>query len=264
MRLHLNILVLILLPHNSYLKSKLMDFQKLAKNLLFIDIETVSAESDFNLLSDRMKALWLHKASFLSNPTNLNDEDFYFDRAGIYAEFGKIIAIGVGFFHWNDDQEICLKVKSISNDDETQVLRDFKILLEQKYKPTTLTLCAHNGKEFDYPYLCRRMLVNGIDIPKALQITGKKPWEIPHFDTLDMWKFGDRKHYTSLELLAAIFNIPSSKTELSGDQVNETYHHQNDLSKITRYCREDIIVLAQLFLKYQNMDIVKDENVERI
>jgi 3'-5' exonuclease len=241
-----------------------MDFQKLAKNLLFIDIETVSAEGNFSLLSDRMKALWLHKASFLSNPSNLTDEEFYFDRAGIYAEFGKIISIGVGFFHWNEDNEVCLKVKSISNDDEAQVLREFKILIEKKYKPTSLSLCAHNGKEFDYPYICRRMLVNSINIPKALQISGRKPWEIPHFDTLDMWKFGDRKHHTSLELLAALFNIPSSKVELSGDQVNYTYHHQNDLIQIARYCREDIIVLAQLFLKIQALDLVKEQNIERI
>ncbi len=241
-----------------------MDFQKLAKNLLFIDIETVSAEGEFSRLSDRMKALWLHKASFLSNPSNLNDEDFYFDRAGIYAEYGKIISIGVGFFHWNDDNEVCLKVKSISYDDEAQVLREFKVLIEKKYKPTSLSLCAHNGKEFDYPYICRRMLVNGIDIPKALQISGRKPWEIPHFDTLDMWKFGDKKHYTSLELLAALFNIPSSKIELSGDQVNHTYYRENDLAKIARYCREDIIVLAQLFLKFQNLALVEERNIERI
>ena len=241
-----------------------MDFQKVAKNLLFIDIETVSAEPELNRLPDRIKALWLHKASYLSNPNNLSAEEFYFDRAGIYAEFGKIVAIGVGFFHWNDEQEICLKVKSISNDDEKEVLKEFKALIEKKYKPTSLALCAHNGKEFDYPYLCRRMLVNGIEIPKALQISGRKPWEIPHYDTLDMWKFGDKKHYTSLELLAAIFDISSSKTELSGDQVNNAYHHENDLSKIARYCREDIIVLAQLFLKYQNMETVKDSNVERI
>ncbi|PWK23029.1 hypothetical protein LV89_03297 [Arcicella aurantiaca] len=241
-----------------------MDFQKVAKNLLFIDIETVSAEPELNRLSDRMKALWLHKASYLTNPNNLNVEEFYFDRSGIYAEFGKIVAIGVGFFHWNDEQEICLKVKSISSDNEAEVLKEFKALIEKKYKPTALALCAHNGKEFDYPYLCRRMLVNGIEIPKALQISGRKPWEIPHYDTLDMWKFGDKKHYTSLELLAAIFNISSSKTELSGDQVNHAYHIENDLPKIARYCREDIIVLAQLFLKYHNMETVKDDNVERI
>ena len=241
-----------------------MDFKKLAKNLLFIDIETVSAEGNFSLLSDRMKALWLHKASFLSNPNKLNEEEFYFDRAGIYAEYGKIVTIGVGFFHWDDEDEICLKVKSISNDNEEDILKEFKALIEKKYKPTTLSLCAHNGKEFDYPYLCRRMLINNIDIPKALQISGRKPWEIPHFDTLDMWKFGDKKHYTSLELLAALFNIPSSKVQLSGDQINYTYYIENALPKIAQYCREDIIVLAQLFLKFQNLPSVREQNIERI
>lgn len=240
-----------------------MDFQKFAKNLLFIDIETVSGESEFSLLSDRMKALWLHKASFLANPNALSDEDFYFDRAGIYAEFGKIVSIGLGFFHWNDEQEICLKVKSISGDDEVTLLNEFKKLVEKKYK-ADLAFCAHNGKEFDYPYLCRRMLVNGIEIPRALQISGKKPWEVQHFDTLEMWKFGDKKHYISLDLLACIFDIPSSKNELSGDKVNFTYHKENDLPKIASYCREDIIVLAQVFLKYQNMDLVKEDNIERI
>ena len=241
-----------------------MDFQKLAKNLLFIDIETVSGEPDLSLLPDRLRKLWLHKASYLANPTNLSDEDFYFDRAGIYAEFGEIVAIGVGFFHFNEENEACLKVKSISDDDEAKVLKQFKVLVEKNYKPTALSFCAHNGKEFDYPYICRRMLVNGIDIPSALQISGKKPWEIPHYDTLDMWKFGDKKHYTSLDLMAAIFDIPSSKTELSGDQVNYTYHRESDLPKIARYCREDIIVLAQLFLKYQNLNLVKASNIERI
>ncbi len=240
-----------------------MDFQKFAKNLLFIDIETVSGESDFNLLSDRMKALWLHKASYLANPNALSDEDFYFDRAGIYAEFGKIVSIGLGFFHWNEDQEICLKVKSISGHDEATLLNEFKKLVEKKYK-ADLAFCAHNGKEFDYPYLCRRMLVNSVEIPRALQIAGKKPWEIQHLDTLEMWKFGDKKHYISLDLLACIFDIPSSKGELSGDKVNFTYHKENDLPKIASYCREDIIVLAQVFLKYQNMDLVKEENIERI
>lgn len=239
-----------------------MDFQKLAKNLLFIDIETVSAVGNFSLLSDRMKALWLHKASYLHNPDNLDDEAFYFDRAGIYAEFGKIVNIGMGFFHWNEEQEICLKVKSIGGDDEAELLKAFIAIVKGKYNPNTLAFCAHNGKEFDYPYLCRRMLINGIEIPKALQISGKKPWEILHYDTLDMWKFGDKKHYTSLDLLAAIFDIPSSKTVLSGDKVNEAYHHQHNLEKIADYCREDIIVLAQLFLKYHNLNLVKRSNIE--
>lgn len=241
-----------------------MDFQKIVKNLLFIDIETVSEESDFTLLSEKMQKLWLHKAKYLSNPMKMTDEEFYFDRAGIYAEFGKIVAIGVGFFHFNEEKEICLKVKSIYNDDEKQLLRDFKILVEKNYKPTALSLCAHNGKEFDYPYICRRMLVNEVTIPTALQLSGRKPWEVPHYDTLDMWKFGDKKHYTSLELMATILGIECCKDDFSGDQVNHVYYHEKDLPKIADYSREDVIVLAQLFLKFQSTNLVKSDNIERI
>lgn len=241
-----------------------MEFQKLIKNLLFIDIETVSGEADLSNLSERMQKLWLHKASFLSNPHSLTDDEFYFYRAGIYAEFGKVIVIGMSFFHWNDNEELCLKAKAITGSNEGELLREFKKLIEKKYRPSDLILCAHNGKEFDYPYLCRRMLINGIEIPKALQVAGKKPWEIPHLDTLEMWKFGDKKHYTSLELLSEILDIPTSKDELSGDMVNATFYKGQDLDKIARYCREDVIVLAQLYLRYQHLELVNEDNIERI
>jgi uncharacterized protein YprB with RNaseH-like and TPR domain len=241
-----------------------MEFHKLIKNLLFIDIETVSGEADLSNLSERMQKLWLHKASFLPNPNSLSDNEFYFDRAGIYAEFGKVIVIGMSFFHWNENEELCLKAKSIAGSNEEELLREFKRLIEKKYRPSDLILCAHNGKEFDYPYLCRRMLINGIEIPKALQVAGKKPWEIPHLDTLEMWKFGDKKHYTSLELLSEILHIPTSKNELSGDMVNTAFYKEQDLDKIARYCREDVVVLAQLYLRYQHLELVNEDNIERI
>lgn len=241
-----------------------MEFHKLIKNLLFIDIETVSGEADLSNLSERMQKLWLHKASFLPNPNLLSDNEFYFDRAGIYAEFGKVIVIGMSFFHWNENEELCLKAKAIAGSNEEELLREFKRLIEKKYRPSDLILCAHNGKEFDYPYLCRRMLINGIEIPKALQVAGKKPWEIPHLDTLEMWKFGDKKHYTSLELLSEILHIPTSKNELSGDMVNTAFYIEQDLDKIARYCREDVVVLAQLYLRYQHLELVQEDNIERI
>lgn len=242
----------------------MIDLSKIAKNLLFIDIETISATSSFDQLSERMQGFWSKKASYMHNPDGLDNASLYFERAGIYAEFGKIVVIGLGFFHWNDEQALCLKAKSLVGTDEKELLLTFKQLIERKYKPNELMLCAHNGKEFDYPYLCRRMLINGIDIPKALQLSGKKPWEILHLDTLEMWKFGDKKHYTSLDLLAEIFGIPSSKQTLSGDQVNQTFYSEGDIDKIARYCREDIVVLAQLFLKYNNLASVAENNIERI
>jgi uncharacterized protein YprB with RNaseH-like and TPR domain len=237
--------------------------QKKERNLLFIDIETVSKHSDFEQLDERMQKLWVHKASFLKNDLSVTDAEMYFKRAGIYAEFGKIVAIGMGFFHWEDDVRI-LKVKTIASDNELALLTEFKQIIEKKYRPQDLRLCAHNGKEFDYPYLCRRMLVNGVEIPQSLNLQNRKPWEIPHLDTLEMWKFGDKKHYTSLELMAAIFGISTSKSDISGEDVNTVYHIENNLERIQQYCSEDIIVLAQLYLKLQNETLVAEDNINRI
>jgi 3'-5' exonuclease len=236
--------------------------QKRERSLLFIDIETVSALPDYDLLDEPFRRLWSKKANYLKNEEHLNDAELYMKRAGIYAEYGKIVAIGLGFFHWDDEQRF-LKVKTLSGHNEAELLLSFKELIERKYKPNDLSLCAHNGKEFDFPYLCRRMLVNGITIPKALQIQGRKPWEVTHLDTLELWKFGDKKHYTSLELLALLFGIPC-KTEMSGEDVNHVYHVEQNLGKIKRYCTEDVVVLAQLYLRYQNETLVPDTHIERV
>ena len=239
------------------------DTQKKERNLLFIDIETVSNFADFEQLDSRMQKLWIHKASFLKNDPSISDAEMYFKRAGIYAEFGKIVAIGMGFFNWEDDVRT-LKVKTIASTNELELLAEFKQVVEKKYRPQDLRLCAHNGKEFDYPYLCRRMLVNNIEIPQSLNLQNRKPWEIPHLDTLEMWKFGDKKHYTSLELMAAIFGIPSSKSDISGEDVNSVFHLENDLERIQNYCTEDIIVLAQLYLKLQSEPLIDEELIKRI
>ncbi len=241
----------------------MIDQQKRERNLLFIDIETVSAQPSFEWLDERMQKLWSKKASYLKNEDNLNDAEMYFHRAGIYAEFGKVVAIGMGFFNWEEDERF-LKVKTFADHNEADVLMQFKQLIEKKYRPTDLILCAHNGKEFDFPYLCRRMLVNSIGIPHALQIQGRKPWEINHLDTLELWKFGDKKHYTSLEMLGTLFGISDLKTEMSGEDVNRVYHQEQDLAKIKRYCTEDVIVLAQLYLRFQNESVVAQDNIIRV
>lgn len=175
------------------------------KNVLFIDIETVSEKKQLNELEDNLKALWLKKASYLKNEEVLPDDEFYLKKAGIYAEFGKIICIGIGGVFEDESGNLALKVKTIYKDDESDLLDEFKQILEKHRAGKNLKLCAHNGKEFDFPYICRRMLIHGIELPKILKIIGKKPWEVPHLDTLELWKFGDYKHYTSLELLANIF-----------------------------------------------------------
>jgi 3'-5' exonuclease len=230
------------------------------RDILFLDIETVANTYDYNEMDERMKVQWSRKAGFLRREKDLTDEAIYHERAGIYAEFGKIVCIAVGKFIETESGDLLLKTKTYAGDNEKDLLTDFKSMIE-KMDAATLKLCSHNGKEFDYPYICRRMLVNGIGLPAALNMMGKRPWEIQHLDTMEMWKFGDYKHYTSLDLLAAIFNIPTSKNGMDGSQVNVTYHRDNGLQKIKEYCVRDVVVLAQLFLKMRAINLSKDLGV---
>jgi hypothetical protein len=223
------------------------------RDILFLDIETVASTDDYQSLDERLKTQWARKALFFKREREQTDEESYHERAGIYAEFGKIVCIAVGKFMETESGELGLKTKAYFGDDEAALLCEFKTMIE-KMDPVNLKLCAHNGREFDYPYLCRRLLVNGISLPPALNIMGKKSWEVQHLDTLDMWKFGDYKHYTSLDLLATIFNIPSSKDGIDGSQVNAVYYQEKNLTKIKDYCVRDVVVLAQLFLKLKSIN----------
>lgn len=218
------------------------------RDILFLDIETVASTDDYNALDERTKNLWARKANYLKRDKEQPDEAVFHEKAGIFAEFGKIICIAVGKFVDTESGELGLKMKAYYGDDEAALLCEFKSMLE-KMDPVTVKLCAHNGKEFDYPYLCRRMLVNGIPLPAALNIMGRKSWDVQHLDTLEMWKFGDYKHYTSLDLLACIFNIPSSKDGIDGSMVNAVYYKEKDLVRIKDYCLKDVVVMAKLFLK---------------
>lgn len=230
------------------------------RDILFVDIETVANTYDYHAMDERMKVQWSRKAGFLRREKDQTDEGIYHDRAGIYAEFGKIVCIAVGKFIETESGDLMLKTKAYSGHNEAEVLSDFKSMVE-RMDAAVLKMCSHNGKEFDYPYICRRMLVNGISLPAALNIMGKRPWEIQHLDTMEMWKFGDYKHYTSLDLLAAIFNIPTSKNGMDGSQVNATYHRDNDLQKIKEYCIRDVVVLAQLYLKMRAINLNKELGV---
>lgn len=239
------------------------DFHQLIKNLLFLDIETVAGFATFEAMPERLQHQWARKARHLRTDASQTDAALYEGRAGIYAEFGRVVVIGLGFAHPTDEGKLALKVRTLANADEAALLREFVGIVE-RYRPDRLTLCAHNGYEFDFPYLCRRMLVNGIPLPKALRLSGQPPWKNPHLDTLELWKFGDKKNFTSLELLAALFDIPSSKTDLSGDQVNGVFHRENGLERIRQYCQEDVVVLAQLFLRYQNHALIPEERIVRL
>lgn len=229
-------------------------------DILFLDIETVSCNENYKALDERLKLLWNKKAQVLKMEEIEDPEEFFFSRAGIYAEFGKIITIAVGFLY-KSGEDYHLKVKAFASENEKELLLGFKDLVENKYKNKELYLCAHNGKEFDFPYICRRLICNHIPLPEVLDISGKKPWEVKHLDTLEMWKFGDRKNYTSLELLAALFDIESSKAGIDGSMVNQVYYQDKDLNKIADYCKADVVVTANLYLRMKCLPKVAEQNI---
>jgi hypothetical protein len=230
-------------------------------NLLFVDVETVSARAAYEDLSELMKREWTRKASFIRQRNDETDAELYFKRAGIYAEFGKVIVISVGIFHTLDNGETELRIKCISGDDEKELLENFRETV-MKFDQAQLRMCAHNGREFDFPYLCRRMLVNGIMLPSSLNMAGKKSWEIRHLDTMDLWKFGDYKSYTPLELLAGLFKIEAVYEDaIDGSEVNHTYHVEQSLEKVARYCKRNVALLAQVFLRLQSLEPIKKENI---
>jgi DNA polymerase elongation subunit (family B) len=229
------------------------------KDILFLDIETVSGVDHYSRLDERLKVQWARKASFLKRDEGQTDEDLFHNRAAIYAEFGKIVVIGVGIYTENEKEELGLRLKYFAGDDEKKLLLDFKSTVEKM--GAMARLCAHNGKEFDFPYLCRRLLINSIPLPDVLNLAGKKPWDVNHLDTMEMWKFGDYKHYTSLDLLTTLFQIPSSKNNMDGSMVSKVYYGERNLKKIADYCLGDVVAIAQLYLKMKGMPIIKPENI---
>jgi DNA polymerase elongation subunit (family B) len=223
-------------------------------NILFLDIETAAQKANYDELPERLKPLWDKKAAYLKNEAELSSEEMYNDRAAIYSEFGQVICIGIGGLYLDHKKNLQLKTKVLSANSEKELLEKFSDILDRHRAKNSLQLCAHNGKEFDFPYLSRRMLINGLKLPDALDLGGKKPWEINHIDTMELWKFGDYKKFTSLDLLAAVFDIPSSKSDISGADVNRVYHEEKDLEKIKEYCGRDVSVLAQLYLRMKGLN----------
>jgi uncharacterized protein YprB with RNaseH-like and TPR domain len=221
-------------------------------NLMVLDIETVPQYSSFDEVPDVLQELWARKTQYQRKDETPRE---FYERAGIWAEFGKIVCISVGIFL--NGKKAGLRVKSFAGHEEKELLEDFSKMLTGQ--PLSLILCAHNGKEFDLPYICRRMLINGVQFPPHLQITGKKPWEIPHLDTMELWKFGDYKNYTSLSLLTAIFDIPTSKDDIDGSQVGHVYWVEDDLSRICTYCQKDVIATAQLIRRYRGEALIEEE-----
>jgi 3'-5' exonuclease len=227
------------------------------ENILCLDIETVPQYPDYNDCPEELKKLWKRKANNLSKEESDTEETLY-SRAGIYSEFGKIICISTGYLHTKDGQRQ-FRLKSFSGDDEKELLKSFSELL--KKLKSSMVMCAHNGKEFDFPYMSRRMIIHSIPLPAMLDNRGKKPWEIQHLDTMELWKFGDYKNYTPLNLLAYILGIPSPKDDIDGSQVGEVYWKTKDLPRIVTYCQKDVITVMQILLRLNGESLLKEGEI---
>ncbi len=231
------------------------------ENILFLDIETVPEFEHFSDLSVEKQQLWESKSKYQRKEDFTADE--FYNRAGIWAEFGKIICISVGYFKFEGDLRH-FRVTSFYGDDEAKILNDFKTLLNTHFNQTKHLLCAHNGKEFDFPYIARRMIINNIELPYKLNLFGKKPWEVPHLDTLELWKFGDYKNYTSLKLLTNVLGIPSPKDDIDGSEVCNVYYQEKNIDRIIIYCEKDTIAVAQILLRLRGDDLLHNNEIKHI
>lgn len=228
------------------------------QNVLFLDIETVPQHPDYEDLDESSRTLWEHKAKILTKGEQSGDE--IYQRAGIYAEFGKIICISVGFINV-DGTKREFRSRSFYGDDETKILQEFSGMLKAHFNKPKHLLCGHNGKEFDFPYIARRMIINSIKIPRILQISGLKPWEVQHLDTMELWKFGDWKSYTSISLLAHVLGIPTPKDDIDGSDVARVYYEEKDLDRIEQYCRKDTLTVAQVLLRLKGEPTLSEEEI---
>lgn len=240
-----------------------------ATKVLFLDIETVSGAATYDNLDDNFKYLWGLKAPgvlkrYGEELTEEENAASYIDKAAIYAEFGKIVCISVGAVYRDKDKRLKIRLKSFANRDEKILLQDFNAMLDQYYGDVKRQfICGHNIKEFDVPYMCRRIVVNQLPLPKMLQITGKKPWELDHLlDTMALWKFGDYKSYTSLKLLAGVLGFPTPKDDIDGSQVGRVFWEDDDLERIATYCEKDVLATAQLFFRYQRKPLLEEDQVQ--
>lgn len=229
-------------------------------DILFLDIETVPQSREFNTLPEEAQELWALKTKY-QRKDEYTPEEFY-ERAGIWAEFGIIVCISVGFFLQTQDGRT-FRVRSFTGT-EDELLREFSGLLDSHFAERRHLLCAHNGKEFDFPYLARRMIIQGIPIPDKLKMFGKKPWEIPHLDTMELWRFGDFKNYTSLKLLAYVLGVPSPKEDIDGSMVRDVYYEEHDLERIVHYCERDVVTVAQVFLRLRNEDLLAEDQIVHV
>jgi uncharacterized protein YprB with RNaseH-like and TPR domain len=232
------------------------------EDILFLDIETVPGAESYDKLDPRIQSLW-DKKSKLFRESEQTPADV-FQRAGIYSEFGRIICISVGIMKVKEEGSF-IRLKSFFGDKEPALLEDFSDLVTKFCKlRKDAVLCAHNGREFDFPYIARRMIINRLPIPEVLDNAGKKPWEVKLLDTMDLWKFGDYKNFTSLELLTSILGIPTPKDDIDGSMVAGIYYAEKDLPRIVRYCEKDVLAIAQVLLRFMNLPGIDDDSIESV
>lgn len=227
------------------------------ENILFLDIETVPELENFSDLDETKKELFDLKTQY-QRKEDYTAEQFY-DRAGIWAEFGKIICISVGYFTFKADIRH-FRVTTFWGE-EVKILKDFSNLLNNHFGQPQHVLCGHNAKEFDFPFIARRMIINGVSIPQKLNLFGKKPWEVPHLDTLELWKFGDYKHFTSLKLLTNVLGIPSPKGDIDGSEVARVFYQEKNIDRIITYCEKDVVAVAQILLRLRGEDLLIEEEI---
>lgn len=230
--------------------------------ILFLDIETVTESPAYRLLSEDIQALWNHKASMLRLTAKngfLDNETMYESKAGIYSEFSKVICISI-LHYYQVDEKGYVESQSFYPKKEADLLSQFGAYLDAKFdKVNNVKIVGHNIREFDIPFIARRMLIKEVKLPKVFRIGGKKPWQIEHLvDTMSLWKFGDFKNYTSLNLLAKILNVPSPKEELDGSKVHNAYWLYNDLPGIVKYCEKDVLTTAKVFYKLKQKPYPKE------
>lgn len=239
------------------------------QKIMFLDVETVPVTASFEDLPGNLASLWEDKFSLMRNrfPEKYTEQttpaQAFETSAGIYSEFGKIVCISVGLLHFKNNK-MKFRVKSFAGDDERVILTDFAALVTKFCTSNEHTLCGHNIKEFDVPYICRRMLINNVPLPEVLQLSGKKPWEIPLIDTLDLWKFGDYKNYTSLKLLTAVLGIPTPKDDIDGSMVAQVYYREKDIERIAKYCQKDVLATAQVLLRLKSHPLIDEAEVEML
>ena len=234
--------------------------------ILFLDIETVPQTASIDELNPEMKHLWEDKFAIIKArmPEKYSEEataDYgYQNGAGIYAEFAKIVCISVGVIYFKGSEKH-IRTKSFAGHDEVKLLHDFALMASKFLASNQHYVCGHNIKEFDIPFIARRMIINGIALPNKLNLFGKKPWEVPHLDTLELWKFGDYKHFTSLKLLTKVLGIPSPKDDIDGSEVAHVFYVENDIDRIITYCEKDVIAVAQIFLRLRREDLLVEDEI---